>query len=133
MSIQIHIDGGGKSIILTERSLLKSEYYVESNYNTQMKYMDESMDTVVLTGEIDLHSGGIETVNISKLAEWTFCASTDENCYRQFSMQLFDSIGVKIQEVNFEKAFVVRYKDSFYTKKGRASYEIVIRECKGTH
>ncbi len=133
MSIQIHIDGGGKSIILTERSLLKSEYYVESNYNTQMKYMEESMDTVVLTGEIDLHSGGIETVNISKLAEWTFCASTDENCYRQFSMQLFDSIGVKIQEVNFEKAFVVRYKDSFYTKKGRASYEIVIRECKGTH
>ncbi len=133
MSIQIHIDGGGKSIILTERSLLKSEYYVESNYNTQMKYMEESMDTVVLTGEIDLHSGGIETVNISKLAEWAFCASTDENCYRQFSMQLFDSIGVKIQEVNFEKAFVVRYKDSFYTKKGRASYEIVIRECKGTH
>ena len=48
-------------------------------------------------------------------------------------MQLFDSIGIKIQEVNFEKAFVVRYKDAFSSKKGRASYEIVIRECKGTH
>lgn len=133
MSIQVQIVGGGRNIILTERSLLKSEYYIESNHSTQMKYMEESIDTVVLTGEIDLHSGGIETVNISKLAEWAFCPSIDENCYRQFSMQLFDSIGIKIQEVNFEKAFVVRYKDAFSSKKGRASYEIVIRECKGTH
>ncbi len=66
--------------------------------------MEESVDTVTLIGEIDLHSGGLETVNISKLAEWAFCPSIDENCYRQFSMQLFDSIGIKIQEVNFEKS-----------------------------
>lgn len=131
MSIQVRIDGGGKNIILTERSILKSEYNITEG--TQTKYMEESVDTVTLIGEIDLHSGGIETVNISKLAEWAFCPSTDENCYRQFSMQLFDSIGIKIQEVNFEKAFVVRYKDAFSSKKGRASYEIVIRECKGTH
>ncbi|MCI9355644.1 MAG: hypothetical protein HFE58_12790 [Firmicutes bacterium] len=131
MSIQVHIDGGGKNIILTERSILKSEYTITEG--TQTKYMEESVDTVTLIGEIDLHSGGLETVNISKLAEWAFCPSIDENCYRQFSMQLFDSIGIKIQEVNFEKAFVVRYKDTFSSKRGRASYEIVIRECKGTH
>ncbi len=131
MSIQVRIDGGGKNIILTERSILKSEYAITEG--TQTKYMEESVDTVTLIGEIDLHSGGLETVNISKLAEWAFCPSIDENCYRQFSMQLFDSIGIKIQEVNFEKAFVVRYKDTFSSKRGRASYEIVIRECKGTH
>jgi hypothetical protein len=131
LSIQVHIDGGGKNIILTERSILKSEYTITEG--TQTKYMEESVDTVTLIGEIDLHSGGLETVNISKLAEWAFCPSIDENCYRQFSMQLFDSIGIKIQEVNFEKAFVVRYKDTFSSKRGRASYEIVIRECKGTH
>ncbi len=131
MSIQVRIDGGGKNIILTERSILKSEYTITEG--TQTKYMEESVDTVTLIGEIDLHSGGLETVNISKLAEWAFCPSIDENCYRQFSMQLFDSIGIKIQEVNFEKAFVVRYKDTFSSKRGRASYEIVIRECKGTH
>ena len=131
MSIQVHIDGGGENIILTERSILKSEYTITEG--TQTKYMEESVDTVTLIGEIDLHSGGLETVNISKLAEWAFCPSIDENCYRQFSMQLFDSIGIKIQEVNFEKAFVVRYKDTFSSKRGRASYEIVIRECKGTH
>ncbi len=131
MSIQVHIDGGGKNIILTERSILKSEYTITEG--TQTKYMEESVDTVTLIGEIDLHSGGLETVNISKLAEWAFCPSIDENCYRQFSMQLFDSIGIKIQEVNFEKAFVVRYKGTFSSKRGRASYEIVIRECKGTH
>ena len=131
MSIQVHIDGGGKNNILTERSILKSEYTITEG--TQTKYMEESVDTVTLIGEIDLHSGGLETVNISKLAEWAFCPSIDENCYRQFSMQLFDSIGIKIQEVNFEKAFVVRYKDTFSSKRGRASYEIVIRECKGTH
>ena len=131
MSIQVRIDGGGKNIILTERSILKSEYTITEG--TQTKYMEESVDTVTLIGEIDLHSGGLETVNISKLAEWAFCPSIDENCYRQFSMQLFDSIGIKIQEVNFEKAFVVRYKDTFSSKRGRAGYEIVIRECKGTH
>jgi hypothetical protein len=131
LSIQVRIDGGGKNIILTERSILKSEYTITEG--TQTKYMEESVDTVTLIGEIDLHSGGLETVNISKLAEWAFCPSIDENCYRQFSMQLFDSIGIKIQEVNFEKAFVVRYKDTFSSKRGRASYEIVIRECKGTH
>ena len=131
MSIQVHIDGGSKNIILTERSILKSENTITEG--TQTKYMEESVDTVTLIGEIDLHSGGLETVNISKLAEWAFCPSIDENCYRQFSMQLFDSIGIKIQEVNFEKAFVVRYKDTFSSKRGRASYEIVIRECKGTH
>ncbi len=131
MSIQVRIDGGGKNIILTERSILKSEYTITEG--TQTKYMEESVDTVTLIGEIDLHSGGLETVNMSKLAEWAFCPSIDENCYRQFSMQLFDSIGIKIQEVNFEKAFVVRYKDTFSSKRGRASYEIVIRECKGTH
>ncbi len=131
MSIQVRIDGGGENIILTERSILKSEYTITEG--TQTKYMEESVDTVTLIGEIDLHSGGLETVNISKLAEWAFCPSIDENCYRQFSMQLFDSIGIKIQEVNFEKAFVVRYKDTFSSKRGRASYEIVIRECKGTH
>lgn len=130
MSIQVRIDGG-ENIILTERSILKSEYTITEG--TQTKYMEESVDTVTLIGEIDLHSGGLETVNISKLAEWAFCPSIDENCYRQFSMQLFDSIGIKIQEVNFEKAFVVRYKDTFSSKRGRASYEIVIRECKGTH
>jgi len=27
----------------------------------------------------------------------------------------------------------VKYKDTFSSKKGRARYEIVIRECKGTH
>jgi len=59
--------------------------------------------------------------------------SADENCYRTFSMELFDSLGEKIQKVNFEKAFVVKYKDTFSSKRGRAGYEIVIRECKGTH
>ena len=131
MSIQVRIDGGGKNIILTERSILKSEYSIVEGIQT--KYMEESVDTVVLIGEIDLHSGGIETVNISKLAEWAFCPSTDENCYRTFSMKLFDSLGEKIQEVNFEKAFVVEYKDIFSSKKGRAHYEMIIREWKGTH
>ncbi len=131
MSIQVRIDGGGKNIILTERSILKSEYTITEG--TQTRYMEESVDTVTLIGEIDLHSGGVETVNISKLAEFAFCTSTDENCYRTFSMELFDSLGEKIQKVNFEKAFVVKYKDIFSSKKGRARYEIVIRECKGTH
>jgi len=131
LSIQVRIDGGGKNIILTERSILKSEYTITEG--TQTKYMEESVDTVTLIGEIDLHSGGVETANISKLAEFAFCASTDENCYRTFSMELFDSLGEKIQKVNFEKAFVVRYKDTFSSKRGRAGYEIVIRECKGTH
>ena len=131
MSIIVNIEGGDSAITLTDRSIIKSEYSISSG--EQIPYMEESVDTLTLTGEIDLHSGGIETVNISKLAEWAFCPSIDENCYRQFSMQLFDSIGIKIQEVNFEKAFVVRYKDAFSSKKGRASYEIVIRECKGTH
>ena len=131
MSIQVQIIGGGKNIILTERSILKSEYNIQEG--TQSQYMEQSVNTVSLIGEIDLHSGGIETVNISKLAQWAFCSSIDENCYREFSMQLFDSIGNPIQEVYFEKAFVLKYKDAFYSKKGRASYEIVIRECKGTH
>ena len=131
MSIQVRIDGGGKNIILTERSILKSEYTITEG--TQTRYMEESVDTVTLIGEIDLHSGGAETVNISKLAEFAFCTSTDENCYRIFSMELFDSLGKKIQKVYFEKAFVVKYKDIFSSKKGRARYEIVIRECKGTH
>ena len=131
MSINVQIIGGGKNIILTERSILKSEYKIESG--TQSQYMEKSVDTVKLIGEIDLHSGGIETVNVSKLAEWAFCPSIDENCYREVSMNLFDSIGDKIQQIYFEKAFVIRYKDAFSSKKGRASYEIVIRECKGTH
>ena len=131
MSIQVRITGGDKNIILTERSILKSEYNIVEG--TQTRYLEESVDTVALIGEIDLHSGGVETVNISKLAEWAFCTSADENCYRTFSMELFDSLGEKIQKVNFEKAFVVKYKDIFSSKKGRAHYEIVIRECKGTH
>lgn len=125
MSIQVQIVGGGRNIILTDRSILKSEYHIQEGSQP----MEQSVNTVTLIGEIDLHSGGIETVNISKLAEWVFCSSADENCYREFTMKLFDSIGIKVQEVYFEKAFVVKYKDAFYSKRGRASYEIVIREC----
>ncbi len=131
MSIQVRIDGGGKHIILTERSILKSEYSIVEG--VQKIYMEESVDTVTLIGEIDLHSGGMETVHVSKLAEWAFCPGIDENCYRAFSMELFDSLGESIQKVHFEKAFVVKYKDAFSAEKGRASYEIIIRQCKGTH
>lgn len=123
MSIQVQIVGGGRNIILTDRSILKSEYHIQEG----SQLIEESVNTVTLMGEIDLHSGGMETVNVSKLAEWVFCSSAD--CYREFTMKLFDSIGNKIQEVYFKKAFVISYKDAFYTKRGRASYEMVIREC----
>lgn len=124
MSIQVQIVGGGRNIILTDRSILKSEYHIQEG----SQLIEESVNTVTLMGEIDLHSGGMETVNVSKLAEWVFCSSAD--CYREFTMKLFDSIGNKIQEVYFKKAFVISYKDAFYAKRGRASYEMVIRECR---
>ena len=131
MSIQLEIFGGEKDIVLTEGSIVKSEYKIQEGIQTQ--YMEESVDTIQLIGEIDLHSGGIETANVSKLAQWAFSPSTEEKCYRQLSMKLYDSMGEQIQQICFERAFVVRYKDSFSFQKGRASYEIVIRECKGTH
>ena len=59
------------------------------------------------------------------------------DAFREEQQRKFNSLETKlaekIQKVNFEKAFVVRYKDAFSSKKGRARYEIVIRECKGTH
>ncbi|MEY8319911.1 hypothetical protein AAK894_02395 [Lachnospiraceae bacterium 46-61] len=131
MSIIVNIEGGDSAITLTDRSIIKSEYSISSG--EQIPYMEESVDTLTLTGEIDLHSGGMETVNISKLAEFAFCPSESEKCYRQLDMKVYDSIGDNIQHLHFENAFVVEYQDSFYTTKGRAVYKIVIRDCKGTH
>ena len=131
MSIIVNIEGGDSAITLTDRSIIKSEYSISSG--EQIPYMEESVDTLTLTGEIDLHSGGMETVNISKLAEFAFCTSESEKCYRQLDIKLYDFVVEYIKHLHFENDFVIEYQYNFYTTKGRAVYKIVIRDCKGTH
>ena len=73
MSIQVRIDGGGKNIILTERSILKSEYTITEG--TQTRYFravdkagnvsDEKTLTTMTAGTKNFdYTGGIQTFTI---------------------------------------------------------------------
>ena len=127
MAIQIDIKGGNH-IRLTDKSVLKWEYTIESGEETG--YLEESVDTVTLIGEMDLHSGGVETIQVMMLMDWILRSSTDPECYRKVTIQIYDSLGSLTEKIELEKAFVVAYEDRFSATAGRASYVLTMRALK---
>lgn len=128
MAITIKITGSDETIRLTENSIVKFESDIQSvSANT---YLEGCVNTIKLTGEVDLNLQRNETSSVMRLASWALLPSSSADCYREMHIKIYDSIGELMQTIHFEKCFIVEYSDKFHSKKDRTGYVVILRELK---
>lgn len=125
MSIVVKITGND-TIHITDSSVVQFENCIGSF--SEKQHVAGQSNTVKLIGTVDLNLQREETKEVMKLGEWALKPSTDSDCYREVKIYLYDSEGNLLQNIHFEKCFIVEYEDRFTSTQGRASYTVVLRQ-----
>lgn len=124
MSIAITITGSD-SIFLTDNSVAVCE---SSTLGMTNAYLEGSVNTIKLTGTADLNILRGESVDVMKLCAWALKSSADPDCYRSIVIEMYDSMGLPLQCIAYDKCFVLDYEDKFTSTEGRAAFSITLRQ-----